>query len=397
MNSKNPISDFTFFLDASADTLVDARKKLMSLAPQHTILVMDRVISGGDGKITESAPTFEEANRLIDRQLPPGAVVMNRNNNNIIKRVKLIVKAKNEAAAVLEGEPLARVKLATKKVSLVSTQIKEKGRPGFMGVGGEPNVYELEFASYASVTVNYRLPVTLKGLFALEGRIAQEARQYVENIGDFTLVDQIAEWLYYEAIIQPTVVLSLRDLVLISSLFRHIREQRKKRLAEGSWEVTPDRVEKFKARLVELLKGDDPRNDYYFAELLRTVDPVDADKRILQVCKACGHVWEDDGSDLHKCIVKCGRCGEKKNWGSHQWISANEKVSCAICKKGAYTFKRVVGVHFCKDCGKYTLGEQGDNVTYCSTCHQRLWPGKDDNHDPDNYDYGRDYEFERTH
>lgn len=392
MNSENPVSNITFFLDVSADTLIDARKKLISLAPQHTILVMERVTSGGESKITESAPTFEEANRLIDRQLPPGAVVMNRNNNNIIKRAKLIVKAKNEAAAVLEGEPLAQVKLSTKKVSLVSTQIKEKGRSGFMGVGGEPNVYELEFASYASVTVKYRLPVTMKGLFALEGRIAQEAKQYVENFRDFNLVDQITEWLYYEAIIQPTVVLSVTQLSLIDSLLDHFREQRKKRLTEGGWEVTPDRVEKFTARLVELLKGDDPKKYYFLGKLLRTVDPTDADKRILQVCKACGHIWEDDGSNLDKCLLKCIRCGEKKNWGSHQWESVNEKVGCANCKRTAFSLGAYYGIHFCKDCGKYTFSKQGDLATFCSTCHQLLWKGI-----PDDFDGEDRYWFERTH
>jgi hypothetical protein len=354
-------------------------------------LVMEKLLSGSEEKISESASTFEEAFRIAELQVPSEAKIIARIKDSTPKRIKVQVKAANQEAAKIAGEIIAREKLSSKKVLVTEIVMKEQGDQGFLGIGKQPNLYEMFFTAYPKITIRYRMPVTMLGFYILEGKIVQEVEKKLAILRDsrspscYTQIET-DKWLFYEAIIQQKVLFTetnSRDMYQIFLINPSFSENKR----DGhAWVMSAARLEKFQAALLERVKGDQEKSIVHIINILKLIYPSEADMLIRQVCKTTGHAWVDDRSSIHVCSTQCLRCGEKKTQVEHQWSEPGEKGVCKHCGKKATQFSDSFQ-NFCPRCNKHVHASIKDSGgwpqatrTYsCPDCGNTIWENTYDN------------------
>lgn len=166
-------------IEFEAETLDEARKRLKTRKPKGFVLISERVISDGTPQtVKASADTIEEATIEARNKIPNGAEVLETKELESASKETLIVEAFDEQIARIAARSKG-LELFGRVGDIVKIRMVSAGRKGLLGVGKQPNQYEVEIHQRAEVSLTYKTKAKIRAQFQSK---ESHLRQSVERL-----------------------------------------------------------------------------------------------------------------------------------------------------------------------------------------------------------------------
>lgn len=144
-------------IEVEADSLDAAREAAQKQLKEGYYILTETVLSNAfKGSDMESANTIEEAFKKAEKRIPKSAYIERRITVCEPKRKTLTVSALDEKSAINEADSRWRND-GEWNWTIVSVMKHSSGKKGFLGIGREPNQYEVVIEHPADVRVEYSM------------------------------------------------------------------------------------------------------------------------------------------------------------------------------------------------------------------------------------------------
>lgn len=138
-------------LNAKADSIEEARKKISNQVPNGLSVLHEEVISDGKPKTQKgTAETVEAAFNKAIENVPDNATILEKCVLANPEEKHMMVQAFDEKTAKTEAED----KISESQFVL-NVMLKTKGKKGFLGIGRQPDHFEIRLRQNAVVEVKY--------------------------------------------------------------------------------------------------------------------------------------------------------------------------------------------------------------------------------------------------
>jgi hypothetical protein len=190
-------------IEIEADSLEEARSK----APAGCRLIAEEILSDGRPQSVEGmAETTEVAFQQARAKLPAEAEILGHRETQPPSQKSLQIAAFDEAEARAVAQPRLGAEAA-----ILGIRLGNVGRKGFLGIGSQPNTYEVTVTQPARVEITFKVKARIRGKLhksmSAPELIASAARLRDEMLAQGKKLREAPEFLRMNAIMALQVLM----------------------------------------------------------------------------------------------------------------------------------------------------------------------------------------------